>query len=116
MNRMKKIETKAAKAPQASQGTIAAARQAMREYTFLIEPDEELGFVGSAMEMPTVMSDGRSRNECVADLEFALETALGAMVEQGKPLPDPVSSATRSEQVNIRLTAREKQLLLLESN
>ena len=113
MNRRKKSEPKAFRASEAS---LAAAREAMRGYTFLIEPDDEVAFAGSALEMPTVTADGATRRECVENLEFALETVLATLAEDGQPLPDPVSSATRTEQVNVRLTAREKQMLLLESN
>ena len=114
MNRTKKKSDP--KAFHASQESLASARQALAEYTFLIEPHEELGYVGSAVELPAVMANGTSRDECVANLEFALETALAAMAEAGKPLPDAASSTTRTEQVNIRLTTREKQLLMLESS
>ena len=113
MTRKKKAEPRAFHASQAS---LAAAREAMQGYTLLIEPDDEVGYAGSALEMPAVMADGATRRECVQNLEFALETVLATLAEDGKPLPDPLSSATRTEQVNVRLTAREKQMLLLESN
>ena len=92
----------------ASDAALRAVRRALRAYTVLVEPDEELGFVGSAVEMPGVMADGSTRDECISNLEFALETALATMVEDGKPLPGPSSSATRTEEVTLRLTAREK--------
>jgi predicted RNase H-like HicB family nuclease len=114
MNRMKKRNEP--KPFRASAASLAAAREALGQYSFLIEPDEEVGYAGSAVEMPTVMADGATRHECVENLEFALETVLATLAEDGKPLPEPVSSTTRTEQVNVRLTTREKQLLLLESN
>ena len=93
MSRKKKSDPKAFHPSGAS---LAAARDALRQYTFIIEPDEVLGYVGSAVELPTVVTDGISRHECVTNLEFALETALAAMAEEGRPLPDPAASTTRT--------------------
>jgi len=90
------------------------ARRQAAKYRLIIEADDEVGFVGGVTEMPGVMADGRSREACLVDLTFALETTLAHMIESGEKLPSPVSQRERREQINIRLTAEEKENLVEE--
>lgn len=92
---------------------LKARRQAAK-YRLIIEADDAIGFLGAVTEMPGVMADGKSREECLADLTFALETTLADMIEKGEQLPSPVSRRERREQINIRLTAAEKADLVEE--
>ena len=94
---------------------LRQARRAMREYTLVIEPDTDLGHIGWAKELPTVFADGRTPDECMRALVFALETALATMIERKDSVPPSARRARRTEQVNIRLTAYEKQILSRES-
>ena len=94
---------------------LRAARKVLATYTLVIEPDDELAYIGWAKEFPTVFADGSTPEECVASLKFSLESSLSAMLEEGLELPRPISEAKRTQQVNIRLTPYEKQLLMRES-
>ena len=85
---------------------LRSARKVLATYTLVIEPDKEF---------PTVFADGITPEECVAVLKFSLESSLSAMLEEGLELPRPISEAKRTQQVNIRLTPYEKQLLTRES-
>jgi predicted RNase H-like HicB family nuclease len=84
-------------------------------YTLVIEPDPQIGYVGWAKEFPTVFADGPTPEDCMSALKFCLESSLGAMLDEGMELPRPISEAKRTQQVNIRLTPYEKQLLTRES-
>ena len=95
--------------------SLRAAQKALSTYTLVIEPDVQLSYIGWAKEFPTVFADGPTHEACVATLKFSLESALSAMVEEGLELPRPISEAKRTQQVNIRLTPYEKQLLMRES-
>ncbi len=95
--------------------SLRAARKALSTYTLVIEPDAQLSYIGWAKEFPTVFADGPTPEACVATLKFSLESALSAMVAEGLELPRPISEAKRTQQVNIRLTPYEKQLLMRDS-
>jgi predicted RNase H-like HicB family nuclease len=94
---------------------LRAARKALATYTLVIEPDSQLSYIGWAKELSTVFAGGPTPEDCVATLKFSLESALSAMLEEGLELPRPISEAKRTQQVNIRLTPYEKQLLMRES-
>jgi predicted RNase H-like HicB family nuclease len=95
--------------------SLRVARKALSTYTLVIEPDVQLSYIGWAKELPTVFADGPTPEACVATLKFSLESALSAMTEEGLELPRPISEVKRTQQVNIRLTPYEKQLLTRES-
>lgn len=77
-------------------------------YTLLLTPEAGVGFVGSWLEFPYVMADGKSVERAASE---ALILAIAHMLETDRALPSPSSEQRRSEQVNIRLTALEKTLL-----
>ena len=64
--------------------------------------------------MPGVLADGKTQVACLADLMFALETTLADMIKDGERLPSPSTPRQRREQINIRLTAEEKENLVEE--
>ncbi len=80
-------------------------------YRLILEKDEQAGYVGSAVEMPTVFADGLTPDSCVEATRQALSFAIATMFENGLTPPAPASSERRNVQVNIRLTAHEKFLL-----
>jgi predicted RNase H-like HicB family nuclease len=95
---------------------LSQARLLIKQYTLVFEPDSELGYVGTAREMPGVMADGETPSDCARALQFALETAVAAVVESGRKPAVPLNRQRRTEQVNVRLTPNEKQLLQDESS
>ncbi len=82
-------------------------------YTVLVSPEPDVGYLGRILEMPYVMADGKTRNECSDQTLEAATTVVASMIERGEAPPAPASDEKRSEQLNIRLSAMEK--LQLES-
>jgi predicted RNase H-like HicB family nuclease len=72
---------------------------------------EDGDYYGRALEMPGVMNDGKTPDECVEKTRDILTTAIAYLMEKGEPVPTSASENTRTEQVNVRLTAEEKLLL-----
>jgi len=89
---------------------LARARKIAESYQIILhfENDE---YYGRAVEMPHVMNDGKTPDECVAATRDILTTAVAYMLESGQVPPPPASDNKRTEQVNVRLTAEEKLLL-----
>lgn len=94
---------------------LERARKIAGSYTFVIERDPTLGYVGWTREMPGVLADGPSVESCARAAVFAVETAVAAMIEQGETPPVSSAREKRTEQVNLRLTRSEKVLLSQES-
>jgi predicted RNase H-like HicB family nuclease len=90
------------------------ARRVVSSYRLILELDEGLGYVGSSVEVPTVMADGKTPDECVRATREALAVAVATMLEMGRRPPS--GRATRSVQVNLRLTAEEKLALEAAAN
>jgi len=72
---------------------------------------EEGHWYGRGLELPHVFGDGKTVNRCMEDTRQALCGAVGLMLEQGQRPPAPARVGTRTQQVNVRLTAEEKVLL-----
>lgn len=68
-------------------------------------------YYGRGLELPNVMNDGKTPDECVAATRQILRTTVAHMLEQGQMPPPPALENKRSEQINVRLTAEEKLLL-----
>ena len=87
------------------------AKEIVFRYRLILEPHEELGFMGTSIEMPLVFGDGTTPDACVRETREALISAIATMLEKGEAPPAPSTEELRTEQVNIRLTPREKLLL-----
>jgi len=87
------------------------ALRIVSDYRLVLEPNKELGYVGSSVEIPSVFADGQTPDDCVKATREALTVAVATMLEMGRR--PPTGRSTRSVQVNLRLTAEEK--LALES-
>jgi predicted RNase H-like HicB family nuclease len=88
---------------------LRRAEEIVEGYRVILEPSEELGFIGSAIEIPTVFADGRTPDACVKAVRAALTVAVVTIIEMGKR--PPTGKVSRTEQVNIRLSAEEKLVL-----
>ncbi len=86
------------------------AKKIVADYRIMLERNEKLGFIGSAVELPTVFADARTPEQCYKATEEALMVAVATMIECGQRPPQPASAGLRTEQVNVRLTAEEKLL------
>ena len=80
-------------------------------YRLVLEKDEEAGFIGSAVELPTVFAEGPTPDSCLEATQQALTYAVATMIECGQNPPAPASSGKRDVQLNVRLTAQERFVL-----
>ena len=96
---------------QPSDALLKRARKHLAGYYFLIEPDAGGGFVGSATELPGVLAEGETLDECARNLSFALETVVASYLVDGEAPPTPARLEKRTEQVNVRFTPSERALL-----
>ena len=94
---------------------LQRARALAAKYTFVIEGDPELKYVGRTQEMPGVLADGPSIESCARATVFAVESAIASLLEAGEKPPVPAARERRTEQVNLRLTRSEKAMLAQES-
>jgi len=89
---------------------LRKAKKISSEYCVTIGKNDRLGYIGSAVEFPTVFADAKTPEACYKATEEALMVAVAVMLENGQRPPQPASAGHRSEQVNVRLTAEEKLL------
>lgn len=90
------------------QDILRRAEQIARHYRVMLEHDDDAGWVGSGVELPTVFGGGKTPDECVENTREALVAAVAHMLELGQHPPE---SSARTLQVNIRLTPEEKLVL-----
>ena len=84
---------------------LKRAREIVQHYRIVLEHDESGEWVGGTIEIPTAFGGGKTPAECVRDTFDAVVGVVAHMLEQGQLPPE---SSSRTEQVNIRLTAEEK--------
>ena len=89
---------------------LAEARKVARRYHVVIEETDGL-FLGSGLEMPLVMADGQTPEECLKNTRQALVAASAALIECGDALPPPMDQQKRTIHVNLRLTGYEKRII-----
>jgi predicted RNase H-like HicB family nuclease len=82
-----------------------AAEMAAKYQIILEFSDGE--YIGRGLEMPYVMGDGKTPDECVTSTREALTVAVACLLEEKKT----ASMNKRTEQINVRLTPEEKLLL-----
>jgi len=69
---------------------------------------EDGHYFGRGVEMPTVMGDGKTADQCVKNTHEALVLAVAYMLEKDEVPPAPAMEGKRDQQVNIRLSAEER--------
>jgi predicted RNase H-like HicB family nuclease len=89
---------------------LRRARRIANSYQIVLHY-EDGEYYGRGLELPNVMNDGKTPDECVAATRDILTTAVAYMLETGETPPPPASDRKRTEQVNVRLTAEERMLL-----
>ncbi len=89
----------------AAQGIVARSQKR-------IEPTGDGVSVGSSRDFPGVAVDADTEAECLAILTDARVTAVALTMHRGQQPPTPLIDAdVATEQVNVRVSAREKSLL-----
>jgi predicted RNase H-like HicB family nuclease len=86
---------------------LRRARRIAESYQIIIE-FEDGEYYGRGLELPNVMNDGKTPDECVEKTRDILTTAVAYLLETGQTPPSPASENKRTEQINIRLTPDEK--------
>ena len=89
---------------------LRRAKAIVDQYQIILQ-FEDGEYYGRGLEMPNVMNDGKTPDECVKKTREILTTAVAYMLETNQTPPSPASEGLRTEQVNVRLTAEEKLLL-----
>jgi len=86
---------------------LRQARKIAESYQIIID-FEDGEYYGRGLELPNVMNDGKTPDECVEKTRDILTTAVAYLLETGQTPPSPASENKRTEQINIRLTPDEK--------
>lgn len=60
-------------------------------YRVLIEPDEDGVFVAEAPSLPGCISQGKTREEALANIKEAIVAYLESLQKHGEPVPPSVS-------------------------
>ena len=89
---------------------LKEAKRIVAEYQVVMHC-EEGHWYGRSLELPRVFGDGKTADQCIKDTQEALCGAVACMLEQGQKPPVPAREGTRTQQVNVRLTADEKAVL-----
>lgn len=91
---------------------LKAARAAVDSYEITVR-HEEGEWVAEGVELHTCLGSGATPAAAIKECREVMETTLVVMAERGDAFPAPAKDEKRTEQVNLRLTIREK--LRLES-
>lgn len=91
---------------------LKRAREIVERYEVVVWV-EDGEWYGRGVELPNVMNDGKTPEECVANTRDILASTVAYLLEAGEVPPAAAREGIRTEQVNVRLTTEEK--LQLES-
>lgn len=87
---------------------LTRARALAKQYRLVIESDDEGGYMGRTLELPSSMGGGESVAACAADTLEATVLSIATMLENGQTPPAPAREGKRETQVNIRLSVEER--------
>ncbi len=86
---------------------IRRAREIVRSYQFVIW-FEDGEYYGRGVELPYAFGDGKTIDQCVRNTRDAFVTAVAGFLQEGRTPPAPASEGKRDQQINIRVTGRER--------
>ena len=90
---------------------LMQASELALQYRLILEPDDEAGYIGHALELPNVMADGKTPDKCVKAVREAVVAAVATLLELDRRPPTPAISGRRAAQINIRVSEEEKLML-----
>jgi len=67
--------------------TLKKAGEIASRYRLILEPDDEVGFIGRSLELPNIFADGKTPDKCVRATLEALVAAVATMLELGERPP-----------------------------
>ena len=76
------------------------------QYAYRIEwsPEDDV-FIARVDEFPSVTAFGNTEQEAIRELEIALEGVIEWLIEDGEPIPEPLSSNKYQEKISLRIPA-----------
>lgn len=86
------------------------ARDIAKHYQIILV-FEDGEYYGRGLEMPNVFGEGKTPDACVKNTREALFAAVATLIEMDETPPLPASESPRTEQVNVRLSLIEKDVL-----
>lgn len=72
-------------------------------YARLLIPNEEGGYTAEILEFPGCISQGRTANEAIKNLNDAAKSWVEASLEYGREIPSPASNYDHSGKVALRM-------------
>ena len=90
---------------------LEKAREIANKYRIVLEPHPECGYIGTSLEMPGAMGDGRTADACVKHVREAIVVGVAYLLETGQTPPVPAAEQIRNKQINIRVTESEQRRL-----
>jgi predicted RNase H-like HicB family nuclease len=89
---------------------LAQARKVAQHYQIVVSY-EDGEYYGRGVELPGAGDDGKTPAECISNTREALVTMVAYLLEQGETPPAPASEEKRDQQINVRLSSKERLLL-----
>jgi antitoxin HicB len=62
-------------------------------FRVIIEPDEDGVFIAECPALPGCVSQGKTRDEAMANIRDAIEGYLASLKKHGEPIPPPITEA-----------------------
>jgi predicted RNase H-like HicB family nuclease len=113
MSTTSKSKSSSAKRPKArpdrsfDPAILRCARATAEQYQVVLWFEDGEWF-GKGVELPTTMNDGKTAEQCTANVRDAFVTTVAVMLEDGKIPPPPAFEGLRSEQLNARPSVEER--------
>jgi len=63
------------------------------KFRITVEPDEDAVFVAESPALPGCISQGKTRDEAMANIRDAIQGYLGSLKKHGEPIREPVTAA-----------------------
>jgi predicted RNase H-like HicB family nuclease len=90
---------------------LEKAREVANKYRIVLEPHPDCGYIGTSLEMPGAMGNGKTPDDCVKHVRGALIVGVAYLLESGKTPPAPADQQVRNKQINIRVSEAERRRL-----
>lgn len=77
----------------------------IERYTYeVFYSEEDKAYVARVVEFPGLSADGSTSQEALEEVRHVVAAALDILIEEGKPVPEPVSSREFRGNISLRLS------------